>query len=303
MGNPRYFRQSLGSERIPVNTRIANQIFKKANASEKESYWTIAPHPKYRGVLEFLTPDRMTISLEQIDGSGRKKISIATNLTRYESWQNCWSQDGNLLYMACFSQGLLYKIDPRTGRVEKLALNPIKNPESEEECHLFGVTKQGKFLLANSQFVYFGPFSKMPAKSKKALQFVEIGFDNESNYTRKFEVPMPFSEHINSQDPYGIAIALPSNHLDKLLIAGAFQQVNLIFSWLHTKVLAFPDGNRNVQEAWLGNIDGSDMQMIGYIPVKGFNEEEPWAIDPEWSPDDSQISFLYNDGIYFVPAK
>ena len=45
------------------------------------------------------------------------------------------------------------------------------------------------------------------------------------------------------------------------------------------------------------------MRLVGYLPVEPNNKGEPWAIDPEWSPDDSQISFLYKDGIYTVPAK
>ena len=99
------------------------------------------------------------------------------------------------------------------------------------------------------------------------------------------------------------ALALPSNHGDKVLIAGAFLQENPIFTWLHSKISSFPDGKRFVEEAWLGNIDGTEMRLVGYLPVEPNNKGEPWASDPEWSPDDSQISFLYKDGIYSVPAK
>ena len=300
MGNPKYFRQSLGAERIVVQPLSAEQM----HSSSYEAPRIIAPNPKYRGVIEFSAPCNTNISFERTDGSGGKKIAITVGISTYLRFQNCWSQDGNSLYIACLSQGVLFRVDPQSGQVDKLKLNSVKNPTiDEDEYQLCGMDNHGKFLISTKRYVLSNSESDPSKKPNKAFHFLAVGFGKEANYSRKFVVAIPFYESLTHQDLTAGALALPSNHGDKVLIAGAFLQEIPIFKWLHAKIPSFPDGKRFVEEAWLGNIDGTDMRLVGYLPVEAHKKVEPFALEPRWSPDDSQVSFMYNDGIYSVPAK
>ena len=78
MDNPKYFRQSLGSERIIVQPLIADQRL----ASSYDMLRIIVASPKYRGVIEFSSPENMNVTFERTDGSGQKRLRLQSIFRR-----------------------------------------------------------------------------------------------------------------------------------------------------------------------------------------------------------------------------
>ncbi len=73
--------------------------------------------------------------------------------------------------------------------------------------------------------------------------------------------------------------------------------------WLHRllpKIDAPPTFARGI---WVSRADGSGMREIGHTPFKLESEPDDWPQHIQWLPDGKQVSFVYHDTLYVVPAE
>jgi len=78
-----------------------------------------------------------------------------------------------------------------------------------------------------------------------------------------------------------------------------------LFDWLHRIIPAFAIRPAVTTETlWMSRTDGAGMHEIGYVPAPlDENGDQAQQIRHlEWLPDGKQISFIYRDTLYVVPA-
>jgi|SRR5579871_621249 len=120
----------------------------------------------------------------------------------------------------------------------------------------------------------------------------------------------------NVQPLHIYKIALPKD-VDRLMDALASpQQTTIIYNlqiartsdlltWLHRVVPSVSVKPVITEELWISKSDGQGMREIGHVPgkVDANGDPEDQLNEVQWLPDGKQVSFIYRDMLYVVPAE
>jgi hypothetical protein len=74
----------------------------------------------------------------------------------------------------------------------------------------------------------------------------------------------------------------------------------LLLDWLHRINPNFNQDSRTNAELWVSRADGTGLREIGEIPLRMANDR---IENIQWLPDGKQISFIYHNILYVVPAE
>ena len=300
IGKPVFHRQTEKGVRKRLHPTLVRHLFDRFY---EDFVMKIEKNLNCRGSLVRSNSRQLFLVLMNRADTREIKIDLKEFLQLDDRWENCWSQDGKTLYVTCLNRDVMFQIDPETGSAERLQIASSKSVTGQSrDCKLCGITKQGRLLIAiNPMITTYSQAGVRSGEKEETFRFLEAGFGNESGYSRQFNIKTPFP-FTNNRGNTGLAIAVPSRICDRLLIGSLVWRQDPISSWLHSKFPGVPDNSGYFEEAWVGKMDGSDMRLIGTMPMGDVNQEKPWAIEPLWSPDDRRISFIYGDGIYVVEA-
>lgn len=83
----------------------------------------------------------------------------------------------------------------------------------------------------------------------------------------------------------------------------SIEQTNPPLSWLHRVLPKLKLNSTLTEGLWVSRIDGREMHEIGHVPINDDDRDfKGYVSDPKWLSDGNQISFVYDDTLYVVPA-
>jgi hypothetical protein len=119
---------------------------------------------------------------------------------------------------------------------------------------------------------------------------------------------------VRPQRRYSLLVP-PHHDVDKIVLSPDGKQaawlmqteaVHPILAWAHRLVPAIAAPSQHRIELWVSRVDGSEMHEIGHLsgPKDGANADI-WLNDYtlNWLPDSRQLSFIYKEALYIVPAE
>jgi hypothetical protein len=132
------------------------------------------------------------------------------------------------------------------------------------------------------------------------LHLVEVSVSGPPRVIRKVSPRVPATECL------GTVLLSPKG--DRLLWAALCDQRASPFEVRLHRYLSFVPGEDTlVERGWVSAIDGGGMKEIGYYDVPAAKapagkNNEPWILDPKWTPDGKRIGFVYKDKLMTVPV-
>ncbi len=207
-----------------------------------------------------------------------------------------WSIDGKTLF--CIRpNGDIHRFRPSIDEKETLEVEELSTQSSSVVGNMIGFAKSGRSITKSETLVNPLNSAEGPwARSK--IELFEVGYGADKTYGK-----LNAFKFIQNKNECSIPALALSPKGDRLFLGVASVRHSPFLAWLHERANWFPEGNYCVEQGWVMNLDGSEKHLIGEFTVPAEEgKERPWIIEPKWTPDGKKISFLYDDGIYTIPA-
>ena len=226
-----------------------------------------------------------------------------------------WAPDNrSLYYLQTLPRPCICRMDMQTGKIVGLPLPPevrlrgnSEHAPYPSEDRILGFTSNRSVLIGcpyvqtRAFFDAFGdPAVGQPDVNFPSASLIELSLDERPKVIRTYSPANPHHADM------GVLALSPRG--DRLLWGMLCAEKP---SALEVRLHRFLPGLRGeasvVERGWVSHLDGSDMKEIGYYTIPGATSSkafanEPWILDPKWTPDGKRISFLFKDRIMTVPV-
>jgi hypothetical protein len=176
--------------------------------------------------------------------------------------------------------------------LETVILHDLEKPGQDKRLpitmkgtfiRIAGITQQDRLLLE-----YVGP-----VPSPNLIQMADYSLLSASTTVHNSTIRLPMSSGV-----LDVALSSKGDRLAWLL--GYDDEPPGFLWWLHQLLPSFPWHPQRRVGLWVSRLDGSGMAEIGHQPALPDGQQEVSHL--QWLPGDKQISFLYKDALWTVPA-
>ena len=207
-----------------------------------------------------------------------------------------WSIDGKTLF-CILPKGDIHRFRPSIDEKEMLEIEKPSAQSSHAVSDIIGFAKSGRFIIKSDTII--SPSNSEDNEWRRSkIELFEVGYGADKTYSK-----INSFKFIQDKNESSIPALALSPKGDRLFLGVASVRRNPFLAWLHERISQIPEGAYCVEQGWVMNLDGSGKHLIGeYTVSMEEGKEFPWIIQPKWTPDGKKISFLYDDGVYAIPA-
>ena len=237
-----------------------------------------------------------TVTAFQIRGAKIRVYSFESASSQ-DNIDPIWSNDGKTIYCFDGTSKKLHRFRPYIDAKETLTVLSLPEWIVGSDVTVLGVLESGRILVQKTHTpTTNGTALIFPAP--ELIELYEVGYGTDKK--RSLLWSMRFH---SSPEEVNYPLVLVSPDKKRLFLGIASIRQTPFLEWLHQRFDWIPQGNYGVEQGWVMNLDGSGKHLIGEftVPMEE-GKERPWIVDPKWTPDGKKISFLYDDGIYTIPA-
>jgi len=225
-----------------------------------------------------------------------------------DSMKLIWSPDGEFIYRVRSGADLvLERVRVKGGKIETFPVTLERKTDDMEKAVILGFTAPNRLLLASqgSWFENLPPTMKTSGSSRQddsapriLLAEFEVGLHSKLVKT--------YSPHLPANAGIGMIALSPKG--DRLLWSAlCVNSVPPLQAWLHRWIPSVPGEETVTERGWISDLDNKNFREIGYYNIPPSHaptaqSNEPWIIDPKWTPDGKRIGFVYKDRLMTIPA-
>ena len=215
--------------------------------------------------------------------------------------ENCltdlfWSIDGKTLFCVR-PNGDIHRFRPSIDEKETLEVEKLSTQSSSVVGNMIGFAKPGRSITKSDTLASPSKSYNDPGACSK-LELFEVGYGADKTYNE-----INAFKFVQNKNDFSMPVFSLSPKGDRLFLGVASMRHTPWLCRLHERFNWIPRGKYGVEQGWVMNLDVSGKHLIGEFTVPmEVGKERPWIVDPKWTPDGKKISFLYDDGIYTIPA-
>jgi hypothetical protein len=259
---------------------------------------SVSPNGKYLAYVRPNTKQHWFLEVRVL-GSGHTIRCPWMPEIRREAWPGgpngrlVWSPDSSCVCeLHPLPKPHIRRFSIKSERVDEIPLSADVRIDDPEKCDVLGFAGSDTLLVA--------PGGDYFEHSYPLLTLVEISLSRPSKVIRTYNPRVP---EVNC---YGRIVLSPRG--DRLLWASLnINRVSSLQVRLHRYLPFVPGEDTAFERGSVSALDGKGLQEIGTynIPLSktpGPNSNEPWILDPKWTPDGKRIGFVYKDRLMTVPV-
>lgn len=144
-----------------------------------------------------------------------------------------------------------------------------------------------------------------PSKTDRNISFFEFDTEGKQANVREYTISLPKgkSEFSEDRDLSVSEDVVLSPHGDRLAwLIHVVEKPSSIITFLAKWFSSMHPVSRYVLKLYTSRLDGSDVQEIGYMEIKGKPSATNLPRLLRWLPDGKRLSFVYQGALWTVPA-
>ena len=256
-----------------------------------------SPYGEWATISEY-TVNFYRLYVFQTGDQTRRRYEFKRDQSSQSFLEPFWSQDSKTLYSIEWATRKLHRLRPDIDAEETLPIQILPNSlPNIKDTSIVGISNAG-LLIIQKQHLPTAIGMRAIFEFPDMLELYAVGFGADKTFSRIGSIPLRQNE-----SEVNVPLLKLSPKGDRLFLGVASVRHSPFLDWLHKRISWLPDGNYGIEQGWVMNLDGSGKHLIGEFTAPfGNRKEHPWIVEPEWTPDGKKISFLYDDGIYTIPA-
>ncbi len=294
-GADHLFRSFAGDPLLEMHPEPLVQAL--ADSEQIFNFSQLSPDGKW--AIVYLVKDKFyVLTAYQMTGKTVRRYSFRYEVPPPGYSEPFWSNDGKELLYIDWGARKLHRLRPDIDVHETLPIVSLPSSlPNREDLTVITTSNTGRLIVQKEH--------TPPATGKTSfnelpflLELYEVGYGADKTCNKTYSISL-----LQNQNERIVPLLTLSPKGDRLFLGVASWRRSPFLAWLHDRISRIPEGNYCVEQGWVMNLDGSGKHLIGEFTVPmEVGKERPWIVDPKWTPDGKKISFLYDDGIYTIPA-